>query len=127
MGEGFSFPFLFSKWKGADSVVFLNYDRYKNNFLQNFVNACGMTVNIGSNGNKKINSSIIEDVVNIIFSFDSKNPTLDERKTFITNMVLFSDNYKKFKSTSMNEVLSSKYRATWEKDLFFLKNNFEEL
>ena len=76
---------------------------------------------------KKINTSLIEDLVGIVYQYDKVKRSPEERLHFIKNMVDFSYNYKDYSSKHMKSLLDDKYKLSYENDLKFLKENYIEV
>ncbi|WP_159656135.1 hypothetical protein [Vibrio atypicus] len=127
MGDGFNFPVLLDKFSKYDCVKFIDYDKNKMDFIRVFFSSIGFDSSKLKIANNKKNLSIIEDVVDIIFSFDKLNDKTANRQTFISNMVAFSNNYKDFSSRKMKEQLIEKIGSIYESDLRCIREKYVEL
>ena len=124
MGDGFNFKVLFKKWSSVDSLKFMEY-KNKSSFVSRFVSHLGL-----SSENVECfesNISIIEDVVNIVFNFDSDGRNREQRRVFIDNMLDFSYKYKSLSSRRLKDELFRIYHDEWIKELLYLKENYHEI
>lgn len=123
MGSGFDFNLLISRWESVGSIKIFDFDNFKSNVIAGFFEYLGVDDFIVAPGLEKENTSIIEDVVSLIFNFDAANRDDLNRDRFIDNMLSFSNDYKDFKSSSMRDSLSYLV-SEYEKDFEVICSNY---